>query len=229
MTLSDSPTNETAAGRARWKQDPEGVQANILAVALEEFSQNGLSGARMNEIAAKTQTSKRMIYYYFGDKEGLYLKALEAAYQKVRRGEEDLDLDDMPPEEALERLVAFTFDHHRRNPDFIRLVMIENIHHGAYLAHSDVIRKLNEAAISRIGQIYDKGVDAGVFRPGLDPLRIHWMISAISFFNVSNAATFSLLFGAELQTEDGQKALRTDAGEMVLNFVRRKDPATTQG
>jgi len=219
MTTDDSVSSEAGQSRARWKQDPEGVRSNILAVALEEFSRNGLSGARMDEIAAKTRTSKRMIYYYFGDKEGLYLKALEAAYRKVRRGEQELELDHLPPLEALERLVAFTFNHHRQNPDFIRLVMIENIHHGRYLEQSDEIRNLNAAAISRIAKIYDRGVREGVFREGLDPMRIHWFISAISFFNVSNAATFSLLFGSELQSKAGQEILCSEACEAVLRFV----------
>ncbi|MBD1547774.1 TetR family transcriptional regulator [Labrenzia aggregata] len=222
MAMDDSLTSETGTNRARWKQDPEGVRADILAVALEEFSRNGLSGARMDDIAAKTRTSKRMIYYYFGDKEGLYRKALEAAYKKVRKGEEELDLEHLPPKAALERLVGFTFDHHRKNPDFIRLVMIENIHHGRFLEQSDAIKKLNEAAISQIRNIYDKGVRDGVFRAGLTPLRIHWLISAISFFNVSNARTFSLLFGNDLQTEAGQACLSADACQTVLKFVSKE-------
>ncbi|MFZ2102249.1 MAG: TetR/AcrR family transcriptional regulator [Oricola sp.] len=214
-------TTETASSRARWKQDPEGVRSNILAVALEEFSRNGLSGARIDEIAAKTRTSKRMIYYYFDDKEGLYRRVLEEAYRKVRKGEEELMLDHLPPLDALRQLTEFTFDHHRRNPDFIRLVMIENIHHGEYLKQSDVIRNLNEAAIARVEKIYAKGVRDGVFRDGLTPLRIHWLISALSFFNVSNNVSFSLLFGDELFAEDGQASLRDQAAETVLRFVSR--------
>jgi AcrR family transcriptional regulator len=219
MSINESELPEKNSARARWKQDPEGVKANILAVALEEFSTNGLSGARMDEIAAKTRSSKRMMYYYFGDKESLYLKALEAAYKKVRRGEEQLELDHLPPREALERLVEFTFDHHRNNPAFIRLVMIENIHHGRYLEQSEEIKSLNEAAISQIAGIYSKGVAEGIFRDGLTPLRIHWLISAMSFFNVSNATTFSMLFDPELQSAAGQGELKGDVREAVLRFV----------
>jgi AcrR family transcriptional regulator len=219
MSFNESAQTEKSSTRSRWKQDPEGVRANILAVALEEFATNGLSGARMDEIAAKTRSSKRMIYYYFADKETLYLKALEAAYNKVRQGEEALDLEHLKPRDALAKLVEFTFDHHRDNPAFIRLVMIENIHHGRYLEQSDEIKSLNEAAISRIGRIYRKGVEDGVFRDGLTPLRIHWLISAISFFNVSNAATFSLSFGPDLMAADGQKLLQEDARDVVLRFV----------
>lgn len=208
-----------AAHRTRWKQDPEGVRSDILAVALEEFAENGLSGARMDEIAAKTRTSKRMIYYYYGDKEGLYRKVLEEAYREVRSGEEELQLDHLSPLDAMRRLTEFTFDHHSRNPNFIRLVMIENIHHGAFLKHSDLIRRMNEAAISRIESIYRKGVGEGVFRSGLSPLAIHWQISALSFFNVSNKVTFSLLFGEELYEEAGQAMLRAQVADSILRFV----------
>ena len=207
--------------RATWKRDPEGVKSDILAVALEEFAANGLSGARMDEIAAKTRTSKRMIYYYFGDKDGLYRKVLEEAYREVRAGEEELSLSDLGPAEALRTLTEFTFDHHWRNPHFIRLVMIENIHHGDYLRHSDLIRGLNETAISRVESIYGAGVAQGVFRPGISPLAIHWQISALSFFNVSNRTSFSLLFGNELFGEEGQRALREQVAETVVRFVAR--------
>lgn len=199
------------------------MRSDILAVALAEFATNGLSGARMDEIAAKTRTSKRMIYYYFGDKDGLYRKVLEEAYREVRVGEEELRLDHLAPADALRRLAEFTFDHHRRNPDFIRLVMIENIHHGDYLKHSKLIRGLNETAISRIESIYSKGLADGVFRPGLSPIAIHWQISALSFFNVSNRTSFSLLFGEEFYTEEGQAVLRDQAAESVLRLVSRSD------
>ena len=146
--------------------DPEGTQRNIIEVAYKEFAENGLSGARIDEIAAKTKSSKRMIYYYFGDKEGLYLKVLEAAYSEVRAEEATLDLEDSPPRQALEKLVRFTFDHHNNNEDFIRLVMIENIHNGEFLAKSSVIQQLNVRAIGAVADLYERGVRAGIFRAG---------------------------------------------------------------
>jgi AcrR family transcriptional regulator len=151
-------------------QDPDGTRRDILETAVREFALNGLSGARIDEIAARTKSSKRMIYYYFGDKEGLYLRALENAYRTVREGEDSLDTGDLPPREALRRLVEFTFDHHHQHEDFIRMVMIENIHHGQYLERSDVISWLNVTAIDHIASIYERGVREGVFRPGLDPV-----------------------------------------------------------
>ncbi|ALA20345.1 MULTISPECIES: TetR/AcrR family transcriptional regulator [unclassified Chelatococcus] len=210
---------EKAIGRGGWKQDPAGVQSNILAVAMSEFADNGLSGARIDEIAAKTRTSKRMIYYYFGDKEGLYRRVLEEAYRKVREGERKLDLDHLPPVEALTRLVEFTFDHHSRNPDFIRLVMIENIHHGAYLERSDLIGRLNAGAIEKLETICRRGREAGLFRDDVEPLELHWQISALSFFNVSNRATFSRIFGGRLYGSEGQETMRRHVVELILRFM----------
>jgi AcrR family transcriptional regulator len=206
-----------AGGRT---QDPEGTQQNIIEVATREFAEYGLAGARIDEIAAKTKSSKRMIYYYFGDKEGLYLRVLEAAYSKVRAIEATLHLDDMEPLEALRRLVEFTFDHHNSNEPFIRLVMIENIHHGEYLARSKAIQGLNVTAIDTISRLYERGVKAGVFRRGLDPIDLHWQISALCFFNVSNRATFSKIFSRDLKSKKALAHLRRQTVETIERFAR---------
>ena len=204
-------------------QDPEGTRQNIIEVAAQEFALNGLSGARIDEIAAKTRSSKRMIYYYFGSKEGLYVSALENAYRQVREGEAKLDIAGMPPLDALKRLVEFTFDHHHQHEEFIRMVMIENIHHGEFLERSDVIRDLNITAIGNIEAIYAKGLAEGLFRADLDPLEIHWQISALCFFNVSNRATFSKIFGKDVGSPQYQESLRRQTVDMVLRFVVRAD------
>lgn len=220
--MSDVKTRgrRTADGPSR-TQDPDGTRRNIIEVATREFSDKGLSGARIDEIAAKTKASKRMIYYYFGDKEGLYVSVLEAAYSTVRAEEATLRLDDLPPVEALEKLVQFTFDHHNRNEAFIRLVMIENIHHGEYLARSKVIEQLNVAAIGTIERIYERGLREGLFREGLDPTDLHWQISALCFFNVSNRATFSKIFRRDLGSKENLKRLRDETVEIIVRFVRR--------
>src|SRR5438105_11538153 len=127
--------------------DPERTRANILEVAEAEFGDKGLAGARIDEIAELTRTSKRMIYYYFGSKEGLYLAVLEESYRRVRDIEAQLHLHDLAPEEALRRLVAFTFDHHLHHENYIRLVMSENINRGQFIAQSRRIQELNVPAI----------------------------------------------------------------------------------
>ncbi len=205
--------------KTTWKQAPEAVKADILRVAISEFAKNGLSGARINEIAARTSVSKRMIYYYFEDKIGLYRRALEAAYADMRHEEDELELSDLDPVAALRRLVEFTFDHHRNNPDFIRLVMNENVHNAEYLRDSETIRNLNISAIEKLEELCARGQEKGVFRPDVDPLELHWHISALSFFNVSNRATFTVIFGNRLETGEGQASLRQHAIESVLRTV----------
>ncbi|WP_421953217.1 TetR family transcriptional regulator [Pelagibacterium sp.] len=214
-------TTDDTKRPSRRQQDPEGTRRNIIEVASNEFALNGLAGARIDEIAEKTRASKRMIYYYFGDKEGLYVSALENAYRVVREGEAELDIESLPPLEGLRRLVGFTFDHHSEHEDFIRMVMIENIHSGRYMERSPALRAVNEAAIARIGSIYAKGVAEGVFREGLDPLEIHWQISALCFFNVSNRATFSHLFERDMGSAENQATLRQNAIDMVVRYLAK--------
>ncbi|MFZ9495127.1 MAG: TetR family transcriptional regulator [Burkholderiaceae bacterium] len=201
--------------------DPERTMANILEVAMREFAEKGLAGARIDVIAEAMRTSKRMIYYYFDSKEGLYVAVLEEAYRRMRAIEAGLHLDDLPPEDALRRLVGFTVDYQMAHPEFIRLVMTENIHRGEYLRHSKAIQGLNVPAIEGLRRVYDRGVAAGVFRVGLDPLDLHMSISALSVFNVANRHTFSLIFDRDFDAPSSIVARRDSIIEMVVRFVRR--------
>jgi len=223
MTAAKAGKAKPEAGAAR-APDPEGTRRNILEIASSEFALNGLSGARIDEIAARTRFSKRMIYYYFGDKEGLYLRTLEEAYRQVRHGEAQLDIEGLPPVEALAKLVEFTFEHHHHHEEFIRMVMIENIHHGQYLKQSEAIRDLNVTAIDNISRIYSRGVEEGVFREGLDPVELHWQVSALCFFNVSNRATFSMIFGRDFGDETQLERLKRNTVDMMLRFVAKSEP-----
>jgi AcrR family transcriptional regulator len=198
--------------------DPERTMAGIMQVATQEFAAKGLAGARIDAIADATHTSKRMIYYYFGSKEGLYLAVLEESYRRIRQTEEDLQLSDLPPAEGLAKLVGFTFDHHYGNQDFVRLVMSENIQYGKYLAQSKLIQDLNVSVIHSIQSLYQRGVQEGVFRKGLDPIDIHASISALTFFNVSNRYTFDLIFKRNGHTPKAISLRRQRVIEMVLRF-----------
>jgi AcrR family transcriptional regulator len=214
------PGRKDAPKETTRTNDPERTKANILEVAAAEFGEKGLAGARIDEIAALTQTSKRMLYYYFGSKEGLYLAVLEESYKKVREIEAELHLQDLEPEQALRRLVAFTFDHHLNHENYIRLVMSENINRGQYLAQSQRIQELNVPAIAAIKHLYERGIQAGVFRPGLDPVDIHASISALSFFNVSNRHTFGLIFKLDTKSPAYIAHRRDSVIEMVARFMR---------
>jgi len=214
------PAPRTGSASAR-TPDAESTRRNILDVATQEFARKGFSGARIDEIAARTSTSKRMLYYYFADKEGLFVAVLEDAYRRIRSIENTLDLEHLGPEEALKKLVGFTFDYQNANPDFIRLVMVENIHDGVHLKRSGAIHDLNVTVIDAIRQLYQRGVADGVFRKGLDPIDIHMSISALCFFNVSNRATFSLIFTRDMGSPKALAKRRAIVVDTILRAVRK--------
>lgn len=222
---ASQPLTPDAARESGRTNDPARTMAEILAVATHEFADKGLTGARIDAIAAATRTSKRMIYYYFGSKDGLYLAVLEEAYRRMRAIESDLHLDDLPPIDALQKLVEFTYDHHRDNEDFIRLVMNENIQRGDYLRQSQSIQQLNSKAIESVRDVYDRGVVQGVFRGGLDPVDIHSAISAFTFFNVSNRHTFGLIFQDRASQDKAATLKRGHVVELILRFVSHSIPA----
>jgi len=202
--------------------DPARTMADIIEVATREFADKGLAGARIDVIAAAMRTSKRMIYYYFGSKEALYVAVLEEAYRRMRAIEAELHLDDLPPEDALRKLVGHTVDYQLAHPEFIRLVMTENIHRGEFLARSKSIQKLNVPAIDGLRRVYERGVADGVFRLGLDPVDLHMSISALSVFNVANRHTFALIFKRDLESSAALIARRDSIIEMVVRFVRKQ-------
>ena len=208
-------------GGRRRVNDPAGTKRNILEVATREFARKGYGGARVDAIAARTRTSKRMIYYYFGDKEGLYLAVLEEAYSSIRRTEATLDLERLPPEKALSTLVAFTFDYQNAHPEFVRLVMNENILDGIHMARSKTIGRLNNVVIDALKDLLARGRRAGVFRRDLDPLEVHMTISALCVFNIANRATFSTIFKHDMTSPKALTARRAQVVDIVLSYVKR--------
>lgn len=224
---TDSPEDSRPRrGRpsADQRQAPDQTAQNILEVATREFADKGFSGARIDAIAESTRTSKRMIYYYFTSKEGLYLAVLEDAYKRIRSIESGLNLDGFEPLDALQRLVAFAFDYHVAHPDFVRLVMNENIHNGAFLAKSESIQQVNRSAIDHLNRLYRRGCEAGVFRTGLNAVDLHMSISALCFFTVANRHTFSLSFKRDLSSPKALAARRRSIIDMVVRHVRQEVP-----
>lgn len=217
MDVGGKPAPKTR--KTSWKKDPAAVKEDILEVATIAFAAHGLSGANINEIAAKTETSKRMIYYYFGDKEGLYCQVLERVYASLRSSEDKLNVAGLDPVAALRRLVHATFDAHSNAPHFIRLVMIENIHNADYLRKSEIVPQLNRSIIVKLEEVCARGKAAGQFREGANALQLHWLISAFSFYNVSNKATFSASFGGALFGKPAQEQLKAQVADMVLAAV----------
>jgi AcrR family transcriptional regulator len=202
------------------RRDAARTREEILEVAMREFSDRGYAGARVDEIAAQTRTTKRMIYYYFGGKEQLYVAVLERAYATARETERAVDVDHLDPVAAIRRLAELTFDHHESHPDFIRLVSIENIHRAEHMASSERLQNLNFPAIERIERILERGRADGVFHRDADPVDLHAMISAFCVFRVANRHTFGTLFGRDLLDPDSRERLRDMLGDMVVDYLR---------
>ena len=200
-------------------RDAERTRADILAVATREFADRGYAGARINEIADKTSTTKRMIYYYFGGKEQLYIAVLEQAYGFIRSLEQQLDVEHLDPVEAIRELAGLTFDHHESHPDFIRLVSIENIHRAEHLAHSTVLSGLANPALDVLGAILQRGWDAGLFREDVDALDVHQVISGFCVFRTANRHTFGAIFGRDMLDPARREHQRTLLADLVVAYL----------
>jgi AcrR family transcriptional regulator len=205
--------------RAPRQRDAEQTRAEILQIAADEFAEHGFAGARVDRIAAQMRTTKRMIYYYFGSKEDLYLAVLERAYAAIRRAEQEIDVDHLDPISAIRRLAELTFDHHEANPSFLRLVSIENIHRAEHLRRSSQIANLNVPAIDLIARILERGYASGAFVRRVDAIDLHMMISAFCVFRVSNQHTFGVLFDRDLTSPDLRDRYRKMLADMVVSYL----------
>ena len=218
--LTVAPEAAALEPRKSRKNNPEKTRENILQEAIVEFVQQGLSGARVDAIAERIHTSKRMIYYYFGSKEQLYVEVLEKLYGNIRNTENRLQLAELAPREAIQRLVEFTFDHHDQNVDFVRIVSIENIHNAEYVKHSESIKAMNNTILDALGEILRRGVAQGVFREGLNPLDVHLLITSFCFYRVSNRHTFGEIFQIDLPDVAIKQRHRQMIGESVLRYLQ---------
>ena len=221
MSTSASPRKSVSNERSR-TNDPDRTKADILAVATEEFATYGLSGARVDAIAERTRTSKRMIYYYFGGKDGLYLAVLEKAYADIRAIEAALELDMLDPVDALRRVIDQTFENDDSHTDFVRLVTIENINQGKHLAEASSIREINLRIIEIIEAILERGRASGLFRSDLDPVDVHMMISAFCFFRVANRHTFGAIHRVDLSEPGRRQKHKQMIADAVIGLLLKK-------
>lgn len=201
----------------------EKTRRSIMAAAMEEFAENGLTGARVDDIAAQAQTTKPMIYYYFGSKEKLYAAVIEEAYGGVRKREQGLHLDDLPPEDAMRRLVEITFDHHALHPEYVRLICVENMERARHISGRPSMVQRNAIAIETVRKLLVRGELAGVFRSGLDPWHLHLLISAFCFMRVSNRYTWNAVFEMDLWEKKDAELQRQMIVDVVLRYVKRGD------
>ncbi|GAA2856872.1 TetR/AcrR family transcriptional regulator [Streptosporangium fragile] len=205
------------------QRDAERTKAEILEVARQEFARHGYAGARVDEIAARMRTTKRMIYYYFGSKEQLYIAVLEKAYAEVRETERVIEVEHLAPVAAIRALAELTFDHHDLHQDFIKLVAIENIHQAEHIRKSQALANLGTPVLDLISRILDAGMASGDFVTEADAIDVHMLISSFCFFRVANQHTFGALFGRDMTAPEHRARLRAMVGDMVVAYLRGAD------
>ena len=201
------------------RRDAEATRQAILDAAFQEFSDNGLSGARVDAIVARTGANVRMIYYYFGSKAGLYAAVLEQAYASMRDAEQRLRLETLDPAAAIQALCGFVFDYHEANPNYSRLVCIENIHHAQHIAGSDAMKTLNRTILQTLGVILHRGRQAGTFRPDATAWDIHLLMTSFCFFRVANRHTLQAIFGNNTLDPETRHRHRQMIAEAVLGYL----------
>ena len=207
---------------------PEANKASIVAAAIDEFAARGFKGASMDAIAARTHTTRALINYYFGSKEKLYIAVLEQVYAEIREAEGKLDLDHLPPVEAVRRIVEFTYSYYVAHEGFVRLVVAENQARGRHLKKSRAMRTLNRPIIERLARVMARGRAEGLFRPDADPVEVHKSIAALGMFNVTNRYTFGAIFQREMGSQGDLARRRDVVADIIIsyltNYQRRKSP-----
>jgi len=201
------------------RRDRDRTRTDILDTATAEFAERGFDGARVDEIAARTRTTKRMIYYYFGGKKKLYVEVLERAYARIRAAEQTVIVDHLDPVTAIRRIAEVTFDHHEAHPDFVRLVSTENIHNAEHIAEMAGLVRVNTPAIRLLDEILARGREQGAFRDDIDSIDVHMLISGFCFFRVANRHTFRAIFGRDLVDPDRREHYRRMLGDFVVDHL----------
>lgn len=207
---------------ARTRRDPVKNQQRILAAATAEFARSGLGGARVDRIAERAGLNKRLIYYYFENKDALFLAVLEDTYLGIREAEKQLHLADLAPADAVRRLTEFTWDYYLAHPEFLSLLNSENLHGARHLAGSDRVRELNSPLIRTLGDILERGRLDGSFRGGIDPMQLYISIAGLAYFYLSNRHTLSAIFGRNLMTPKARSERLSHICDVILGYVLRE-------
>ena len=211
-------THEPPEPRAR---DADRSQRDILLAALGEFADHGLGGARMDRIALRAGVNKRLIYYYFADKDSLFLAVLEQAYQGIRSSESELNLVKVDPIEAVRRLIAFTWNYYIEHPEFLTLLNSENLHKARHLKQSAHIRSMHSPFVQLLADVLERGHKAQLFRAGVDPVQLYISIAGLSYFYLGNCHTLSTIFGRDLLTAKAQVERLSHMTDLVLGYLVR--------
>lgn len=221
MVNYEAMTRDTTPVTEERQRDADRSQGTILAAARDEFAEYGLGGARMDRIAERAGLNKRLIYYYFSDKEALFQAVLEQAYRDIREQERKLNLLDVPPAEALRKLVEFTWNYYLAHPEFLTLLNSANLHRARHLQGSEQARQMNSPLIEMLAEILERGRKEGTFRGGVDPLQLYVSIAGLSYFYLSNNHTLGAIFGRDLMTPKAKHERLTHMCDVILGYVLR--------
>ena len=203
-------------------RDPGRTRQKILAAATHEFARYGLGGARVDRIAQRAGANKRMLYYYFGDKDRLFIAALEARYAHIRSAERELELEHLAPVQALERLVGFTWSYFLEHPEFMTLLNSENLHKGRHVARSRRVREMHSPLVEMLRRILARGERAGLFRKGVDPVQLYISIAGEGYFYLSNRYTLSQIFGRDLMSSRALAERSRHIADIILHALARR-------
>ena len=214
------PKSQVKARGVSLTRDPERTRAAILRAATAEITAKGLTGARVDAIAVRAGVNKRMLYHYFGDKQGLYLAVLEHTYAAIRAAEIGLNLTELDPVAGMRRLVLFTWQYFIDHPEFLSLLATENMNRAAYLKKSKQIRTLHAPLVGMIEVLLKRGAAAKVFRAGVDPIELYISIAALGFFYMSNRHTLSTIFGENLSAPERLARRGEHIVEVILAFLK---------
>jgi TetR/AcrR family transcriptional regulator len=209
-----------ANGKTPQRRNPAATRQKLLAAARREFAASGLAGARVDEIAARAGVNKQLVYHYFGDKDALYLAVLEWVYEEIRTQERKLNLEGLPPERAIRKLIESSFDHLAAHPDFIVLLNDENRGGARHVRGSRRLEAMHSPLVSMVDTILKQGVGAGTFRRGVDPVHLYISIAGLSYFFFSNTPTLSAIFGTDLRSAAAKRARRKHVVDLVMQALR---------
>lgn len=201
-------------------QQADQTRARILQAAITVFTRDGYSGGRIEKISAEAESNDRMIYYYFGSKEKLFVKVLEHTYEQFNRAESLLPLDPSTPVQTLRQLVAFVWDYYVSHPEFVAILSIENLHKGKHARQSGELRRLSGEAVGVLRPIIDAGQAQGLFRQDLDIKHVYLMIASLCYFYNSNLHTLSSFLGQNMAAEEERTDWLAFIQDLVMRGVR---------
>ncbi len=206
--------------KPRKTRDAAATRQRILRAATSEFERHGYAGARIDRISRRARTYDRMIYYYYGNKMGLFRVVLENTYEELWRAEEALKLSGVAPQAGMRELIAFTWRYFVEHPEFIRLLNSENLQRGRNVRSSRRIGRLSSPFIDTLSDLLRRGQARGIFRRGVDPVRLYLTIAALAYFYVSNRYTLSNFLNFDLMTHHSRDTWLAHITEVVLAGLR---------